>query len=166
MLRLRPQLLARPLSAAHRRIVHTRATAAVSLDIEGDITRLEVEESGRVAGFPYVDEFNFGGELMNSDRVIQLLSPLVAVGRLEKIESVISQRTYNVLPVVEGLYDMGNLAAVCRSAGKLPGLELWQTGVRCNTDIPVRRPVRRASVVLRSSMPTLQCHCESCEHLA
>lgn len=122
MLRLRPQLLARPLTAAHRRLVHTRATVAVSVETEEDITRLEVEGSGRVAGFPYVDEFNFGGELMNSDRVIQLLSPLVADGRMEKIERVISQRTYNVLPVVEGLYDMGNLAAVCRSAGELTGL--------------------------------------------
>jgi hypothetical protein len=122
ILRLRPQLLARPLEAAHRRLVHTRATAAVSVDTEGELTRLEVEGSGRVAGFPYVDEFNFGGEMMNSDRVIQLLSPLVADGRMEKIERVISQRTYTVLPVVEGLYDMGNLAAVCRSAGKLDGL--------------------------------------------
>jgi hypothetical protein len=29
---------------------------------------------------------------------------------------VIAARSYQVVPVVEGLYDMGNLAAVCRSA--------------------------------------------------
>jgi hypothetical protein len=29
---------------------------------------------------------------------------------------VIASRSYDVVPVVEGLYDMGNLAAVCRSA--------------------------------------------------
>lgn len=119
MLRLRPMLLATPFRAARRQLVHTRATAAVSVDAEHAVTRLEVEGSGRVAGFPFVDEFSFGGELMNSDRVIQLLSPLVTDERMEKIERVISQRTYTVLPVVEGLYDMGNLAAVCRSAGEV-----------------------------------------------
>jgi hypothetical protein len=35
---------------------------------------------------------------------------------------VIAARSYSVVPVVEGLYDMGNLAAVCRSAdGKRRG---------------------------------------------
>lgn len=29
---------------------------------------------------------------------------------------VVESRTYNVLPVVENLFDMGNLAAVCRTA--------------------------------------------------
>lgn len=29
---------------------------------------------------------------------------------------VVGARSYNVVPVVEGLHDMGNLAAVCRSA--------------------------------------------------
>ena len=29
---------------------------------------------------------------------------------------VCANRTFNVLPIVEGVYDMGNLAAVCRSA--------------------------------------------------
>jgi tRNA G18 (ribose-2'-O)-methylase SpoU len=36
--------------------------------------------------------------------------------RIQRIQRVVSQRTYNVVPVVEGLYDMGNLAACCRSA--------------------------------------------------
>jgi hypothetical protein len=120
-LRLRPQLLTtRRWCARHLRSVHTQATEAVSISLDSgeDVTRLEVEGSGRAAGFPFVDEFSFGGELMNSDRVIQLLSPLVTDERMEKIERVISQRTYTVLPVVEGLYDMGNLAAVCRSAGE------------------------------------------------
>jgi hypothetical protein len=29
---------------------------------------------------------------------------------------VVAARCYGVVPVVEGLYDMGNFAAVCRSA--------------------------------------------------
>jgi hypothetical protein len=34
---------------------------------------------------------------------------------------VAANRTFNVLPIVEGVYDMGNLAAIARSAdGALP----------------------------------------------
>jgi hypothetical protein len=33
---------------------------------------------------------------------------------------VVANRTFNVLPIVEGVYDMGNLAAVARSADGAP----------------------------------------------
>ncbi len=39
--------------------------------------------------------------------------------RLERIEKVCSNRTFDVLPIVEHPYDLGNLAAVCRSADAL-----------------------------------------------
>ncbi|PNH12110.1 tRNA (guanosine(18)-2'-O)-methyltransferase [Tetrabaena socialis] len=39
--------------------------------------------------------------------------------RVQRINRVAAARTFTVLPVVEGLYDMGNLSAVCRSADAL-----------------------------------------------
>lgn len=39
--------------------------------------------------------------------------------RLARIEKVCSNRTFDILPIVENPYDLGNLAAVCRSADAL-----------------------------------------------
>jgi dienelactone hydrolase len=42
---------------------------------------------------------------------------------------VCAARTFNVLPIVEHVYDMGNLAAVCRSAdGERKGGMGWCWG--------------------------------------
>jgi hypothetical protein len=105
--------------------VHASAVlSAVSSDLEDDVaTRLEVEGSGRTAGSPFLDGFSFGGEQMDSAQVIKLVQPLINDERMAKIERVIAHRTYTVLPVVEGLYNMGNLAAV-RSAGG--GSRVWR----------------------------------------
>ena len=37
-------------------------------------------------------------------------------GRTSCCVQVAAARTFRVLPIVEGLYDMGNLAAVCRTS--------------------------------------------------
>ena len=49
-------------------------------------------------------------------RVIEALRPLITDRRLERIESVLANRTYNLSVVLEGLYDTGNMSAVMRSA--------------------------------------------------
>ena len=36
-----------------------------------------------------------------------------------RLESVIDQRTFDLMPVLEGVYDIGNVLAVCRSAEAL-----------------------------------------------
>lgn len=38
---------------------------------------------------------------------------------MERIRQVAANRTFNVLPIVEGVYDMGNLSAICRSVDAL-----------------------------------------------
>ena len=46
----------------------------------------------------------------------------------ELLLQVAANRTFNVLPIVEGVYDMGNLAAIARSSdGAAPavGCCLW-----------------------------------------
>lgn len=42
--------------------------------------------------------------------------PYVTPERAAKMEAAIARRTYSVVPILESTYDMGNLAAVCRSA--------------------------------------------------
>ncbi|KAK9818965.1 hypothetical protein WJX74_008645 [Apatococcus lobatus] len=48
--------------------------------------------------------------------VIDLLGPLVTPERLLSLNQVVASRSFEVVPVVEGLYDQGNFGAVCRSA--------------------------------------------------
>jgi tRNA (guanosine-2'-O-)-methyltransferase len=51
--------------------------------------------------------------------VIEALRPLLTPSRLERIEEVIAQRTYGVTVVLEQLYDLGNMAAIMRSADSM-----------------------------------------------
>ncbi|GAB4818225.1 hypothetical protein N2152v2_005271 [Parachlorella kessleri] len=59
------------------------------------------------------------GTTLNSAQLAELITPLLGDERLDRFDSVIGNRTFNVLPIVEGLYDMGNLAAIVRSADAL-----------------------------------------------
>jgi tRNA (guanosine-2'-O-)-methyltransferase len=47
---------------------------------------------------------------------IQQLGPFISESRLAKIEKVLEQRTFNIVPVLEHIYDSGNISAVMRSA--------------------------------------------------
>jgi len=57
--------------------------------------------------------------LVSPEQVIEHLGPLIEDGRKSRIENVVNNRTYSVVPVVEGLYDRGNVAAVCRTSEAL-----------------------------------------------
>lgn len=71
----------------------------------------------RDVGFPYMtDSFTIDGRELTAAQVLELLQPFLGEARGEKVRSVAASRTFTVLPIVEGVYDMGNLAAVCRSA--------------------------------------------------
>ncbi len=48
--------------------------------------------------------------------VLAYLDPMVSEARQRRIAEVVAQRTYTVVPVVEGLYDSGNVSAVMRTA--------------------------------------------------
>lgn len=51
--------------------------------------------------------------------VTTLLSPFLSESRLARIEDVLASRTYTVTPVIEGVYDLGNVSAVIRSSEAL-----------------------------------------------
>jgi tRNA (guanosine-2'-O-)-methyltransferase len=50
------------------------------------------------------------------DRLIEALSPFITEERLNRIDRVISERTYNFSIVMENIYDRGNISAAMRSA--------------------------------------------------
>jgi tRNA C32,U32 (ribose-2'-O)-methylase TrmJ len=85
------------------------------------IARKPLEESlSEGSRFPWRDEFELSREIkLDAATVINTLAPFMTEDRLERIEKVCSKRTFDVLPIVEHPYDLGNLAAVCRSADAL-----------------------------------------------
>lgn len=66
--------------------------------------------------FPYEDSFEIAGRTLSSKEVLAHLAEFVTPERQQKIERVVSNRTYSVVPVLDGLYDRGNVSAVMRSA--------------------------------------------------
>ena len=75
--------------------------------------------------FPYEDPIQITPELaLPAAEILALLTPFVTDERREKIASVVAHRTYEIVPVVEGLYDRGNVSAVMRSAEALGYQEL------------------------------------------
>ena len=85
------------------------------------IARKYLETSlAEASRFPWKDEFELGHDvILDADTVINTLGPFMTEDRLARIEKVCSNRTFDVLPIVEHPYDLGNLAAVFRSADAL-----------------------------------------------
>ncbi len=65
---------------------------------------------------PHREPFIIGGRAFSADDVIAALAPYLTEHRRAKIDRVVGERTYTVAPVLEGLYDRGNVSAVIRSA--------------------------------------------------
>lgn len=85
------------------------------------LARLSLEEAVALGSrFPWKDEFELRKDLiLNADTITETLRPLFTQDRLDRIDVVAANRTFNVLPIVQHPYDMGNLAAICRSADAL-----------------------------------------------
>lgn len=56
--------------------------------------------------------------------VVDVLAPFVSEERKSRIEVVVANRTRSIVPVIEGVHDLGNIGAVIRSAEGLGFLEL------------------------------------------
>ncbi len=65
----------------------------------------EVEEAGPLPPLPFP-----------ARTIVETLAPLVTEARLSRIDTVIAQRTRSLVPVLEGLSDPHNGAAILRSA--------------------------------------------------
>jgi tRNA (guanosine-2'-O-)-methyltransferase len=55
----------------------------------------------------------------DKQRIIETLRPLLTPQRVQRIEEVLSHRTYGITAVLEAIYDHGNTSAVLRSADAL-----------------------------------------------
>lgn len=70
--------------------------------------------------FPFKEGFELGdGRHIDSDAVLDHLESVIEAERLSKIKQVVAGRTFSVVPVLEGIYDRGNIGAVARSADAL-----------------------------------------------
>lgn len=65
---------------------------------------------------PHTDPLPLGSTAYSAEDIIRCLSPLLTAERCRRIQQIVAQRTYSVVPVMEGLYDRGNVSAVIRSA--------------------------------------------------
>lgn len=70
------------------------------------------------------DPLVIAGRSYPAATVVRLLGPFISDERKERIESVLEQRTRSVIPVIEGVHDLGNIGAVIRSAEGLGCQEL------------------------------------------
>jgi hypothetical protein len=70
--------------------------------------------------FPYVEPFNVDGRRLSALEVLDALRGAISDVRVDTMLRVCSQRTFDIVPVVEGLYDLGNIAAVSRSCDGAP----------------------------------------------
>ncbi len=61
------------------------------------------------------DLIEFEGKSYSAKDIYHAFSESVTSERFERIKEVVAQRSFHFLPVLEGLYDQGNISAVMRS---------------------------------------------------
>lgn len=61
-------------------------------------------------------QFEIKGELYSPEIVIEKMSAILTPERKERIREVVDKRTYDIIPVLDGIHDLGNVSAVMRSA--------------------------------------------------
>ena len=66
-------------------------------------------------GWPF-QSFRLCDQEISAQNIVEVLTPLLTEERLNRIETVVQGRTYNVAPILEHIYDRGNVSAVMRSA--------------------------------------------------
>ena len=110
--------------------------------------------------FPLTDAVPVGDTAYPAETVLRVLGPYLSETRAARIETVAARRCFEVVPVLEGLVDPGNVNAVLRSAEGLGfgaahvvGLQgdaavVAEAAIRGAEEEPTvadRRAVRRAS---------------------
>jgi len=68
---------------------------------------------------PHREPILIEGRPFAPEEIIAVLGPMLTAQRRQRIAEVLDERTYTVTPVMEGLYDRGNVSAVLRSAEAL-----------------------------------------------
>lgn len=68
---------------------------------------------------PHTEPIDIHGEPFSANEVLRVLEPHLTEERKQRIAEIVSRRTYSIVPVLEGLYDFGNVNAVLRTAEAL-----------------------------------------------
>src|SRR4051812_29005379 len=69
--------------------------------------------------FPHSENLQIGSLEISSEKVLELAAPFLTQERRARIQDVVAKRTYSVIPVLENIYDRGNVSAVMRSSEAL-----------------------------------------------
>lgn len=69
--------------------------------------------------FPHSGTFQIGDETFTPAQIMEGLAPHMTEHRRELLAEVVARRTYSVVPLLDGIYDRGNISAVFRSAEAL-----------------------------------------------
>ena len=113
----------REISSSHSAIVRDQKAGAHTTRGRGIATQAGSEDDvlqfssldSPTFGFPYSSTFceeQFG---CSAEKVIELLEPFMIEDRSAKFTKIIENRIFDIVPCVEGLYDLGNVAAVSRT---------------------------------------------------
>jgi tRNA (guanosine-2'-O-)-methyltransferase len=68
---------------------------------------------------PHNEAFKVGHHTFTAREIIDTLNANLAEERIQRIRDVVEHRTYTIVPVMECLFDRGNVSAVVRSAEAL-----------------------------------------------
>ena len=75
---------------------------------------------GALSRFPYLhDSFCFDGKECTAEGLTRAFEPQVSEERIARLDAVVQQRSFDLMPILEGVYDIGNVLAVCRSTEAL-----------------------------------------------
>jgi len=66
--------------------------------------------------FPHNGVFEYAGRKFSAQEILSLVAPFLTPERQERIRRAVEGRTCDVVPVLENIYDRGNISAVLRSA--------------------------------------------------
>ena len=66
--------------------------------------------------FPLSVDFKYGDRVLKAQELLDLVAPYLTTDRQERIRQTVDKRTCDIVPVLENIYDRGNISAVLRSA--------------------------------------------------
>ena len=102
------------------------------------VARREMEgllRGGRLTSFD-PGWFEYGGRTLSPESILTILAPHLSAARLERIDAVLDDRTYNLAIVVDGMVDTGNVSAVMRT----PAMTEKATKLRPTTSHSCAKP--------------------------
>jgi tRNA (guanosine-2'-O-)-methyltransferase len=100
--------------------------------------------------FPHKATFDFADRSLSATELLKLMQPYLTPERQERIREAVEGRTCDVVPVLENIYDRGNISAVLRSAEAM--------GYQCAHVIEIGEKFKSANRVTKGADKWLDVH--------